>query len=377
MERETVRLLDLISLIYDAALEPGLWNAVVERTAGFVGGMGASIFRQDVIRKVGNAYYTWGMDLDYERLYFDKYIHHNPLLPAIMTVDVGRVSSNSEQLVPADFFETRFYKEWAKPQGLIDNVFCILERSATSVAGLVVFRHERDGLADEKAFELLRALVPHLRRAVLIGNVVEYKTTEARGLSDLLDRVRAGVFVVDIRGNVIYSNSSAKEIVSAGDYLRETAGRLGAGNAEADQLLQEAFRAAGDGDAGISDKSIAIPLTAADGTRHIANLLPLTRRRAGEIDERATAALFVHKAALELPNPPEVIANAYKLTKTELQVLLALVELGGGPEIAEALGVGSGTVKTHLHSLFQKTGVKRQADLVKLVAGFSSPSMLG
>src|ERR1700744_4975238 len=193
MERETAQLLDLVSLIYDAALEPRLWNVVMERAAGFVGGMGASIFRQDVVRKVGNAYYTWGMDLDYERLYFKKYIHHKPLLPAMLTLEVGRVSSNSEQLVPAEFFETQFYKEWAKPQGLIDNVFSILERSATSAAGFVVFRHERDGLADEKAFELLRALVPHLRRAVLIGKVVEHKTTEAQGLSDLLDRVGAGV----------------------------------------------------------------------------------------------------------------------------------------------------------------------------------------
>jgi DNA-binding NarL/FixJ family response regulator len=42
------------------------------------------------------------------------------------------------------------------------------------------------------------------------------------------------------------------------------------------------------------------------------------------------------------------------------------------PDAALALGIGEGTVKTHLHRLFGKTGAKRQADLVKLVAGFSS-----
>src|ERR1700756_1515953 len=158
MDEETVQLLNLVGLIYDAVLKPDLWNAVLERASGFVGGMGASIFRQDVIRKVGNAYYTWGMDPDYEKLYFRKYIHINPLLPAMLTVDVGRVSSSSEQLVPAEFFQTRFYREWAKPQGLIDNVFCILERSATSAAGFVVFRNERDGLADARAYELLDSI---------------------------------------------------------------------------------------------------------------------------------------------------------------------------------------------------------------------------
>ena len=373
VNRETAQLLDLVGLIYDAVLKPELWNDVMERTAGFVGGMGASIFRQDAVRKIGNAYYTWGMDLDYEALYFKKYIHINPLLPAMLTVDVGRVSSSSEQVAPAEFFETRFYKEWAKPQGLIDNVFCILERSATSAAGCVVFRNEQDGMVDAQACELLGAIVPHLRRAVLIGNVIEHKHTETQGFSDLLDRIRAGVFVVDASGNIIYSNKAANDIALNGDYLRAAGGKLNARQPEANQLLQEAFRAAGDGDAAISNKSIAIPLLAADGTRHVANLLPLTRRRAGGIDERATAAVFVHKAALELPNPPEIIASAYKLTKTELRVLLALVQLGGGPQIAEALGIGNGTVKTHLRNLFQKTGAKHQADLVKLVAGFSRP----
>lgn len=373
MDNETVQLLDLVGLIYDAVLKPDLWNAVLEKAAGFVGGMGASIFRQDAIRKVGNAYYTWGMDPDYEKLYFRKYIHINPLLSAMLTVEVGRVSSNSEQLVSEEFFQTRFYREWAKPQGLIDNVFCILERSATSAAGFVVFRNESDGLADAKSYELLEAIVPHLRRAVLIGNVIEHKSAEANSFSDLLDRIRAGVFVVDASGNIRYSNRTGSEIVRAGDYLRSAGGKLVARQGEANQLLQEAFRSAGDGDAAISNRSVAIPLSAADGTRHLVNLLPLTRRRAAGIDAGATAAVFVQKAAIELPNPPEVIASAYQLTKTELRVLLALMQLGSGPEIADALGVGSGTVKTHLRNLFRKTGTKHQTDLVRLVAGFSRP----
>ena len=63
----------------------------------------------------------------------------------------------------------------------------------------------------------------------------------------------------------------------------------------------------------------------------------------------------MHKAALETPGAPEVIARTYKLTPTELRVLLAVVEVGGVPEVAWALGIGEGTVKTHLHRLFAKT----------------------
>jgi hypothetical protein len=34
-----------------------------------------------------------------------------------------------------------------------------------------VFRHERDGLADEDTRRRMRLIVPHIRRAALIGKV--------------------------------------------------------------------------------------------------------------------------------------------------------------------------------------------------------------
>jgi len=36
-------------------------------------------------------------------------------------------------------------------------------------------------------------------------------------------------------------------------------------------------------------------------------------------------------------------------------------------------GIAETTVRTHLHRTYQKTGVNRQADLVKLVAAYSNP----
>src|SRR5215471_18315261 len=88
----------------------------------------------------------------------------------------------------------------------------------------------------------------------------------------------------------------------------------------------------------------------------------------------AAAALLVRKAALEIPSAPDVIAKAYHLTPTELRVLMAIVEVGGVPEVAVALGIAETTVKTHLSRVFQKTGATRQADLVKLAAGFANPA---
>jgi DNA-binding CsgD family transcriptional regulator len=83
--------------------------------------------------------------------------------------------------------------------------------------------------------------------------------------------------------------------------------------------------------------------------------------------------VFVRKAEIEAPSEPEIIARHFQLTPTELRVLLSIVDIGGVRETSEALGIGESTVKTHLHRVFGKTGASRQADLVKLVASFSSP----
>ena len=50
-----------------------------------------------------------------------------------------------------------------------------------------------------------------------------------------------------------------------------------------------------------------------------------------------------------------------------------IVEVGGVPEVATAFGIADTTVRTHVTRLFEKTGTSRQADLVKLVAGYATP----
>jgi DNA-binding CsgD family transcriptional regulator len=221
----------------------------------------------------------------------------------------------------------------------------------------------------------MRLIVPHVRRAVLIGRLIDLKKADAETFADTFDGLRAGMFLVDATGRIVHANAAAHSLLDTGDFLCASGGRLVASNPQVDWTLREIFAAAGDGDAALGVKGIALSMTTGDSQRYVAHVLPLTsgaRRRAGT-GCTAVAAMFVRRVALETPSPPEVIARAYKLTPTELRVLLAIVEVGGAPEVAEALGVAESTVRTHLGRLFEKTGATRQADLVKLVAGFSNP----
>jgi DNA-binding CsgD family transcriptional regulator len=121
-----------------------------------------------------------------------------------------------------------------------------------------------------------------------------------------------------------------------------------------------------------------VAIKATNGDHYVAHVLPLTsgaRRKAGVADA-ATAAVFVQKASVELPSPIENLAAVYDLTQAELRVLLAIVEIGGVPEVAPVLGISEPTVRTHFQHVFSKTGTDRQADLIKLGAAYMSPIAL-
>ena len=101
-------------------------------------------------------------------------------------------------LVPYDeFLQTRFYREWAQPQGLVDFVSITLEKTARKAAMFGVFRHARNGVVNEAARQRVRLVSPHIRRAVLISKVVDFKRDEAEMFARTLDGLRAAVILVD------------------------------------------------------------------------------------------------------------------------------------------------------------------------------------
>jgi DNA-binding CsgD family transcriptional regulator len=233
-------------------------------------------------------------------------------------------------------------------------------------------------VVDEEAKHRMGLIAPHVRRAMLIGRVIDLQKVEAAALADSLDTLVAAMYLVDASGRIIHANASGHLMVADASVLRALGGRLGAIDPHANQALLDSFAAAEAGDTAVGRKGVAVPLRARTGERYVAHVLPLTsgaRRKAG-VSYCAVATIFVHKAAPALPSPPEAIVQEYKLTPSELRVLFAIVEVGGIPEVADVIGISETTARTHLKHLFEKTGTSRQVDLVKLVAGYSN-TMLG
>ncbi len=229
-------------------------------------------------------------------------------------------------------------------------------------------------MANTEALRRIRLIAPHVRRAVVISKVIDLHKVEAAALMDTLDGLAAAIFLVDTSGHIVHANAASRAMLSGRDVLHAVADKLVATDPRADRALQDVFEAANAGDAEVGGKGIAVTLGEDNRERWLAHV-PATcgaRRKAGT-SYSAVAAVFVRKAAFHVPHPLETLVNLYRLTPTEMRVVMAIVEIGGVPEVAPVLGISETTVKTHLQRIFAKTGTKRQADLVKLVAGHIGP----
>jgi DNA-binding CsgD family transcriptional regulator len=375
-EDEAERLSAVVAAVYDAALEPSLWPRVLASAREFVGGLSAAIFAKSLSGAAAGIYHDDGvMDPLYKRLYFEKYGRIDPSNAVHLFAELEQPVCTADVMDDDEFHQSRFYLEWGAPQGLVDFLSAPIEKRGDWAAMFGVFRHQRDGRADVGAKHRMRLLVPHVRRAVLIGRVIEQGILQAASFGDALDGLASGLFFVDAGGRIVHANAAGGRMLAEGLAVTSRDGRLQAVDRVAAAALSAVFLDADSGDAAIGTRGISVPIEARDGTHFAAHVLPLTsgaRRRTGA-NYAAAAAVFVQPATLHTPAAPELVARTFGLTQSELRVLVAIARAGGVAETAEMLGIAETTVKTHLGRVFAKTGTSRQAELVRLLAGFASP----
>ena len=339
-------------------------------------GTAAMLRWKDAALPAGGQYYSWNADPVFTASYFGEYIKLDPLNGIHQKLPVGDLTAFTSLIAFESLVKTRFYKEWMQPQGYVDNAFVNLDRSAWSFASFAVVRHERVGLVDAPMLERMALLLPHVRRAALIGKLIDAWSLNAQSLMKTLDALSAGVFLVDGLGRLVRQNRVGEAMLAAGEVVCTVNGRLAPADQQASKTFAEFLGAAALSDTLIGARGIALPLASLKGGSYVAHLLPLGSPQRHQIFDtpKAMAAIFIRKAEVDTPSGIDLLAKRFRLTPREAEVLHGLMKVGGVADIAQFLGISERTVKAHLHNMFAKTGLARQADLVKLVAAFAGRS---
>ena len=268
----------------------------------------------------------------------------------------------------------RYWRDVLEPRGIFDALMVTLAREPQLLGYVALSRHISAGAIGQAAVGTLRLLGPHFRRAVTISNLFDMKAIEAATFSSVLDGIAFGVVLVDSQLGIVHANAVASEMLAARDPIESQKGVLTTREIAAHEALERAARLASEDAAAMGARGIGIPVRRAKGHPCVIHVLPLKRgeMRRG-LPQRATAALFIAPATTPVQVPSDALALLYDLTPAEKRICELIVEGHPQSAIAATLGIARSTVKTHLLHVFEKTGCKRQVDLVKLAGDLRLP----
>jgi DNA-binding CsgD family transcriptional regulator len=354
--------------LYEAAVEPALWDGLLARLAGACNGHAAVLYQFDRTQLRAEFVGTMGVDprfvADYEQ-HFSKIDVWNER--AMKRQPVGLAGATHELITDAEFERTEFYNDHLRHVGIFYGAGGIIERTPLSMAICGVQRGRRFGAFAPDELRLFTALFPHFRRGLLIRRELAFTVPRA-ALVETLDRLREGVIIVDGRGRAIFLNRIAETILADGRGLCLEKGRLAGSTpsqtAALDGSLQSAIDAANG--RGIASGGTVI-LRGPDGAAPLrVTVSPLRGPLAGL--SAPSAVLFIHDSALDRA-PMDALRRRYHLTAAETRVLAALFQGKTAKTVAGEHGVSVNTVRVQIQRLFAKTGLHRQTDLIRLAAG--------
>lgn len=357
-----------LGALYDSVVDPRRWPDALAEMSRFVGGSSALLFHQDVALGHGDFFHSHNADPNWTRLYFEKYIPLNPVLPLAGYMEVGACAALSAMLDMDEYRASQFYVEWAAPQRFLDVVVTVLDKSATAMGMFGVTRLDEEGLAGPAEVARMELLAPHLRRAVTMARMFRDLGVQAKDFATTLESLRDAVLLLRADGGVAFANASARALGASALSFR--GGRLAFQDAAAGEALAAALHrlaASPGGGAGAE-----FPVREAEAEPLMAYVVPLGA--SAPAGGSAVAALFLRRLSPPSLPPLEALARAYALTPREFQVLNGLLRFGGVPEVARIFGISATTVRSHVQAIFDKTGLRSQAELAQLVATALPPA---
>ncbi len=350
---------DLIGTIYDAAAEPALWHEVIARLVRKTGARSGIFYDHNKVTRQASILGAEGFDPHYLRAYEQYYAALDPWHRHGETRPVGEIRQTASMLSDAELRRTEFYQDHLRPQGLFYAMGGPVERSRTRMAVFGIQGSYENGVFAPGAEALARNLVPHLRRAYRMQEALDAVRHEGMVFEAALHLLPQPVLVVESDARLLYANTAGAQLLRDRDVLKVVAGRLRAVHRDDAAALAGALSPvprAVDGDASLMLRRI--------GANRPVVLRVVPLRRSNQAEWSGRIALLV-----EAPPPLhglEALAAAFRLSPAETRLWAALTAGRRVIDVAEESGVSVNTVRVQLRSLFAKTGVHRQADLLRL-----------
>jgi len=359
-----------IGSIHSAALDPKTWSDVLRQVSAAVGGENAILFTPDTAPGRDAIWVGPMMSAAVINAYIGHYVTTD-----LWTISVrercrsGAVYTDPMLVNPRVFANSEFYNDFLKPLDFARICGCVLFDG--SVDGLPrthlsVYRAPGAKAFPESSRRALIALTPHLQTAIRTQKVIGDQQRHLLALTSAIDALGFGIIALGSKKEVIHANRPAQELLAAASFFRMDGGVLAGASDEHNRrlctMVATVLR---------TGTASALMLRTASGAAINLVAYPFARRqeKPGVPDLllviSSSAAAGIGEALLQM---------TYGLSKAEARLAAALGRGQSLTSAATSLDITVNTARSVLKTIFAKTGVRRQAELVHLLMSWPSVS---
>lgn len=354
----------IVEALYGQALDSGEWRPTLEAVA-------RTLQCDEVSLVIANGdqpdtFFNTGRMLSRESCeQYEREFHAiDPKISVLSPRRPGYVFNDAAHFDNSFVKSNQFYQEYSRPIGVRHTLDTRLQpaRGFIYFAGMRTASRGHFQPATERAFE---AIARHVARVSALRARISAAQLRAEQALAALDSLAFGVVVFDASGAVRVANAFVRRMMEEGD-LQWRQARLIARHRPADRAFQELVGEACAGEVTSGSRTARIPRSR--GGCWTVTITALPAHTPLSVVQQGALAIFCDPNEGAKVRAQDLI-KLYDLTPAEAELALAL---GGGQTLDEAAqnrGVRRSTVRSQLEAILSKTGLHRQLDLARLIAG--------
>jgi DNA-binding CsgD family transcriptional regulator len=361
---------NLLFTLYAAPTRPEHWAKFLTDLTRLLNLPAAAILHQDLTREKYGFASAVGIDSGQLSLYEQYYGGMDPWRPRFLAKSAGTLTFADDLCPPAELKKTEFYGDFLVPFDL--NLYCAVAtiKRPMSLEFVSIYRGLHDAAPEVETLNAIKIVVPHIHSALQLRHQLCEADVAARNSADLLNSLNVGVVLLNERNECVFVSRKAESLCALNDGLFIRQAKLGAHRPDDHQTLGRLIERA----TAVATGKTTMPCGVATIARRAGPALevsalalsphaPLLELVSAQV---AVAAVFIRAPDEESSSLPDILMTTYGLTGAEARLCSQLFDGCSLADAAERNRVSRETVRVQLRSIFSKSQVRRQSDLLRL-----------
>lgn len=290
-------------------------------------------------------------------------------LDPFVNLPVGKVVTLHELVPESELLCSEFYRDYLEPAGVLHILGADIGGPAAFQARLRFIRGPGEVAFSDDEKILCGLIVPHLERAIDIHARLSRMTSERDLFAGTVEQLAVGAILLDEHGLFLQANQLATQLLGELDGLQIRQRQLELSDVRPTRELQNIVQRVLTN--GRNDQPAVVEALRArrpSGRPDLGLLVRLVPKYAWSEGQHApTVAVFISDPGQRGEPSEQMLTQLFGLTRAEAALATQLSRGLQLQDAAQFLNISLHTARTQLKAIFAKTGVSRQAELVRLL----------